>query len=195
MAILANQSEKKMQNQDPAIGYRAANPADALCIGVLAMQVFLDTYAPDGLRPDLAREALDNYNPAVYEARLRDVANHIVLAERADHLLAFCECSRASAPPITALAGGIELVRLYVQRHAKRLGIGAALLANAEDEARRGGAPFLWLTAWAGNSNARAFYLAQGYADVGTTSYVIEGQAYENRIYSKALGNMTEQAT
>jgi hypothetical protein len=39
------------------------------------------------------------------------------------------------------------------------------------------GAPLLWLTAWLGNSTARAFYLAQGYEDVGTTSYVFERQA------------------
>jgi hypothetical protein len=45
----------------------------------------------------------------------------------------------------------------------------------------------LWLTAWTGNAGARAFYLAQGYADLGATSHAFEGQAYENRIYGKLL--------
>jgi hypothetical protein len=41
--------------------------------------------------------------------------------------------------------------------------------------------------AWLGNTNAHAFYLAQGYQDVGTTLYMFEEQAYENRIYVKVL--------
>ena len=40
------------------VEYRNGTPDDALCISVLAMQVFLDTYAIDGLRNDIAREAL-----------------------------------------------------------------------------------------------------------------------------------------
>ena len=31
--------------------FRDANPDDALCLSVLAMQVFLDTYAPPGHPP------------------------------------------------------------------------------------------------------------------------------------------------
>ena len=75
------------------IEFRVAEPADALCVGVLATQVFLDTYATDGLRPDLAREALNNYDPTVFEARIRDSSSHFLLAERVGHLVAFSECS------------------------------------------------------------------------------------------------------
>ncbi|HOZ25184.1 MAG TPA: hypothetical protein PLI83_10420, partial [Thermomonas sp.] len=37
---------------------RPATPDDALCLGVLGLQVFLDTYATGGIRPTLAREVL-----------------------------------------------------------------------------------------------------------------------------------------
>ena len=169
------------------IDYRVAEPADALCVGVLAIQVFLDTYATDGLRPDLAREALTHYSPEVFETRIRDASKHFLLAERAGHLVGFSECSVSSTPPDPSLSSGVELVRLYVQRRAQRLGIGAALLAGAEAYARALGAPLLWLTAWVGNTSARAFYEAQGYDEVGVTSYEFEGEVYENRIYRKML--------
>lgn len=169
------------------VEFRLAEPADALCVGVLAMQVFLDTYAPDGLRPDIAREALANYRPTVFEVRIRDTSNHFILVERTGHLIAFSECSVSSEPPQPSLSMGVELVRLYVQRNAQRAGIGAALLARAESRAKGMRRPLLWLTAWSGNTNARAFYLAQGYEDVGATDHVFEGKAYENRIYRKVL--------
>jgi ribosomal protein S18 acetylase RimI-like enzyme len=44
---------------------------------------------------------------------------------------------------------------------------------------------FVWLTAWVGNAAALRFYRAVGYDDVGTTHYVIEGKAYENRVFVK----------
>jgi GNAT superfamily N-acetyltransferase len=171
------------------VEFRVAESDDALCVGVLAMQVFLDTYATGGLRPDLAREALANYSPTVFEARIRDASNHFLLVERAGHLVAFSECSLSSKPPVPCLSGGVELVRLYVQHHSQRAGIGTALLAKAEAYAQVVGASSLWLTAWLGNTNARAFYLANDYQDVGATSYVFEGQAYENRVYCKVFTN------
>lgn len=173
--------------QQGVVEFRVAEPADTLCVSVLATLVFLDTYASDGVRPDLAREALSNYSPEVFEARIRDSSNHFLLAERAGHLVAFSECSLSSQPPVPFLSGGVELVRLYVQRHSQRSGIGASLLARAEAHANGHGAPLLWLTAWVGNAKARAFYVAQGYRDVGAASHVFEGQAYENRVYRKLL--------
>lgn len=38
----------------PSINIRDACLGDALCIGVLGMQVFLDTYATEGIRRSLA---------------------------------------------------------------------------------------------------------------------------------------------
>ena len=74
-----------------AFTYRRATTEDALCLGVLATQVFLDTYAPQGIRPDLAREALACYSPEVMAAHLADPNVHFVLAESDGHLVAFLE--------------------------------------------------------------------------------------------------------
>lgn len=172
-----------------AVEFRVAQPADALCIGVLAIQVFLDTYATDGIRPDLAREAMQTYDPSVFDALIRIPSREFLLAERNGHLCAFCEYGDSAQPPQPALTAGTELFRLYVGRHSQRQGIGVALLRRAEAYAAGLGKPFLWLTAWSGNANARAFYLAQGYADVGTAEHVFEGRAYENRVYRKMLDN------
>ena len=173
------------------VEYRNATPDDALCISVLAMQVFLDTYATDGLRSDLAREALSVYSPDAFTARFVQPATHFLLAERSGHLLGFAEISLTSslpdAPPNASIVNGAELARLYVQRPFKRLRIGGALLRRAEALAADNAASCLWLTAWSGNAPACAFYAASGYSDVGATHYMIEGNTYENRVFVKAL--------
>ena len=173
------------------VEYRTGTPDDALCISVLAMQVFLDTYAIDGLRNDIAREALAVYSPDVFAARLSQPAMHFLLAERYGYLLGFAEISLAPAPPNpppnAAIVDGAELVRLYVQRPFKRMRLGGALLRQSEALAAESAANCLWLTAWSGNAAAQAFYAAAGYADVGATHYMIEGSPHENRIFMKTL--------
>ena len=171
------------------VEYRSGIAEDALRISVLAMQVFLDTYATDGLRDDLAREALSVYSPDVFAEKLAQPATHFLLAEKSGHLLGFAEVTMDSVPPDASITQGAELVRLYVQRSFKRMRIGGTLLKQAAALAVAESANCLWLTAWSGNAPALLFYAASDYRDVGATDYVFEGRAHENRIFVKALAN------
>jgi len=159
--------------------FRPGEPADALCIGALATHVFLDTYATEGIRPDLAREALSMYSPEAFAARLADPGLRFVLAESEGHLFAFAEIALGGAE--------VEVVRLYVHPRFHRRGIGQALSLQAERIAAAQGAAAVWLTAWSGNSRALAFYRALGYEDEGASTYAIEGRQYENRVLRKLL--------
>ena len=49
---------------------RAAGDADALCLHALATQVFLDTYATEGTREALAREAQQELSVAAFLEQL-----------------------------------------------------------------------------------------------------------------------------
>ena len=113
----------------PAIELRTGNKADALCVGVLATQVFLETYAREGIRPDLAREALANYSPEAFSVRLADQNTTFVVAEKHGHLMAFCEITRSRPCPVADIQNTVELVRLYVQPACQRLGLGASAVA------------------------------------------------------------------
>ncbi|ROL81452.1 GNAT family N-acetyltransferase [Pseudomonas protegens] len=165
---------------------RQGRHEDALCISGLATQVFLDTYATDGMRADLAEEALSVYAPQQFQQRLAEPHRTLLLAERNGHLLGFVEIAASTRAPQAHLAQGMELVRLYVQRHAHRQGVGQALLRQAENLAQARGAPCLWLTAWSENHSAQAFYRARGYDAIGTTTYEFGGNTYANQIFCKA---------
>lgn len=168
------------------LSFRQGRHEDALCISGLATQVFLDTYATDGMRADLAEEALSVYAPQQFQQRLADPHRILLLAERNEHVLGFVEIANGTRAPQAHLAQGMELVRLYVQRHAHRQGVGQALLRQAENFARTQRAPCLWLTAWSENHSALAFYRAQGYDATGTTTYEFGGNTYANQIFCKA---------
>ncbi|WP_095079259.1 N-acetyltransferase [Pseudomonas sp. Irchel s3h17] len=170
-----------------SLHYRLGEPCDALCISGLATQVFLDTYATDGMRADLAEEALTVYAPTQFDTRLKHPDTRFILVERDVHLLGFAEIVAHAEGPMPHLSAGAELVRLYVQRHCHRQGLGRTLLEKSEALMREADLPCLWLKAWAGNLRARDFYHAQGYEDIGGTHYEFGGNAYENRVFSKQL--------
>jgi GNAT superfamily N-acetyltransferase len=165
---------------------RSATPADALCLGALATQVFFDTYATSGINADLASEAKEHYSESAFARRLASSAVEISVVEIAGKLVGFIDLQRPSVCPVPAVIGP-EVLRLYVQAPFQGRGLGRALLGHAEDRARAQGARVVWLTAWVGNSRALTFYPSAGYQKVGTTPYVINGKSYENDVFAKQL--------
>lgn len=172
---------------EPAFVYRRGRPADALILSVLATQVFLDTYATRGIDADLAAEVTRACGLSAFGARLADPQVEITLAQAGGGAVGFLDLSLRSPCPVEGVVGA-EVLRLYVQAPFQRQGVGRALLARAEAQARALGAPSIWLTAWVGNARALLFYASVGYEDVGVTPYLIEGRAYENRVFAKSLG-------
>jgi ribosomal protein S18 acetylase RimI-like enzyme len=167
-----------------AIVHRSAAPKDALTLSVLATQVFLHTYATNGVNIDLAREVSTVYSPGAFENRLRQPGVEIIVATSGDYLVAFLDLDSTTKCPVSSVHG-LEVMRLYVQSPFQRSGIGRQLMSLAERKALERGAQHVWLTAWSGNTRALAFYTALGYRDVGSTQYIIEGKAYENRVFAK----------
>jgi diamine N-acetyltransferase len=171
-----------------AMNLRPAVPADALCIAMLGTQVFLNTYAPEGMRLDLAREVLAHFAPTRIEELLHNQSVTFVLAESAGHLMGFVQVTHGARHELVAYESTSEVDRLYVHERFTSQGIGKALLHRAEALAASHGSAALWLTAWVGNARAIAFYSKQGYADMGATDYVFEDEHYENRVCVKVLG-------
>lgn len=166
---------------------RRARLEDALRAGVLATQVFLDTYATEGIRQDIASEVLGGYSPEALARRIADPRREFHLAEQGDALIGFVDLLIDAPCPIPVDAPSSEMARLYVQRPFQRQGIGAMLLRHAESVATAARSRTLWLTAWAGNGQALSFYRAMGYHDAGRVEHVIEGRPYENRVFVKTL--------
>ncbi len=170
-----------------AITFRPARCDDALCLGVLSTQVFLDTYATQGIRPAIAREVLALHSVAAYEALLADAGVTILVAECAGHLVGLSQVGNGVGHQQLPSAAASELKRLYVQERFAGRGVGRDLLRHAEKSAAALGADLLWLQAWDGNTRALQFYPRCGYEDLGGTVYTIEGEDFPNRLFGKRV--------
>ncbi len=171
----------------PDILIRPAIPADAACLGVLATQVFLDTYATEGIRPAIAAEVQRSFSTAAMLALIEHAAIVLQVAERQGHLIGFAQLTLGTQHAAAPSARPAELDRLYVQEPFTGQGLGRALLKDCEAQAVARGATSLWLTPWVGNARALAFYAALGYADAGQTWFEMDDMRIENRVLSKPL--------
>jgi ribosomal protein S18 acetylase RimI-like enzyme len=166
--------------------YRQASAEDALCLSVLASQVFLDTYATNGVNLDLAKEVTLVLSKESFLDRLEQKTIELFVTAHDGYLVGFLDLDFASPCP-DATVDGVEILRLYVQQPFQRRKVGFTLMTLAEERIRSAGYKAIWLTAWVGNLRARDFYRTLGFEDVGATQYLIEGQHYENRILVKKL--------
>lgn len=166
---------------------RPASAEDALCLSVLAMQVFLDTYATQGIRPAIAREVLSGYSEPVFARANASEGVRISVAELAGHLIGFAEVQVGATQALAPGRAQSELLRLYVQEPFTGKRVGTPLLAEAERLALEAGTEVLWLTPWAHNHRAIGFYASRGYSDCGCTHFTFEGEVYENRVHARFI--------
>ncbi len=160
---------------------RRARPEDAKRLAVLATQVFVHTYATDGISQVISEHILNEITPAAYEALLTDTAVFTSVAEQGDNLLGFAVVHMESVCPDMSDAT-VELQTLYVQAHFAGKGIGRSLLTKVQELAHLGANSRIWLTVNAKNAGAIAFYRRQGYEKIGTTEFVLGGIGYENHV-------------
>lgn len=166
---------------------RDATSADALCLGVLATQVFLDTYATGGIRPAIADEAVRAFSTSAIAALLGQANIHFRIAECDGHMIGFAQVTIGTPNALVHSAAPAELDRLYVQEPFTRRGVGSSLLFDAEMLAGARGATDLWLTPWIHNLRALRFYEKHGYADRGKVYFHMGEERHENRVLSKCL--------
>jgi GNAT superfamily N-acetyltransferase len=167
---------------------RPATPSDARTVAVLGVQVFMDTYATEGVRDAIADEALTSFAPELISSLIAQPNTLLLLAEVHQHLVGFAQVCLQTGHPLVGDRHAAELKRLYVQERFTGRGLGGQLLRRAEDEAAAHGASRLWATVWVGNPRARRFYPRQGYVHAGSPVHHLQGETHQNDLFCKTLG-------
>lgn len=166
----------------PDFATRLGTPSDAACLAALGSQVWLHTYATQGIRPTIANYVHEHLSPAAFRRHLERSDAFTLIAEVDGHLVGFA-IGEVGKPCIAPSPASTHLDKLYVQEHFMGLGIGYGLLLKARTEAARcTGTPGLWLTVNSKNELARNFYTRQGFTEIGVSQFELYGERHDNRI-------------
>ena len=166
---------------NPVHRVRQAQTDDVSRLAVLAAQVFLHTYATEGVSFSISSFVLDELTPAKFAALLQDPCVLILVAETGDNLVGLAvlrfDTSCPNAPSVS-----VELQTLYVQEHFVGQGIGTSLLEEAQALAKLRSSSVLWLTVNARNDSAISFYTRRSYLKIGVFDFVLGGVGHANHV-------------
>ena len=119
--------------------------------------------------------ALEEFTTPKFETILNDPIQATWVSENTNGIDGFVQVTRGKTAPVAGCSD-VELATLYVQGRHRGKGIGVALLKHALTLGD------LWLAVNAENERAVAFYLTQGFANVGETHFKIQDEAYLNHV-------------
>ena len=176
-----------MNTKNIEISLRTATTTDALCLGVLATQVFLDTYAFAGITKEVATEVREAFSTEAFVNILSANSTFITVATHGGTLVGFSQTTIGAHQSLAPPGGQAELERLYVQEPFTNCGVGSRLLEEHEALATKQGAKVLWLSPWVGNHRALRFYAKHDYEDYGLVFFHMGQQKVENRVYAKRI--------
>lgn len=170
----------------PDLIIRQGLPTDAENLAALSIQVFLHTYATEGISSPIAGYALSEFSTKGFVDLLKDSSTTVFVAETNANLIGYARVSVQN--PCPHRAGCIaELVTLYVQEHFTSKGVGSRLLACCEELAMERTRHPLWLSVNAKNTDAVAFYARHRYSNLGISQFRLGGEDHENYVLVAGL--------
>ncbi len=158
---------------------RAGTADDAQRLSALAMQVWLHTYATQGVSSTIAGYVQSEFSTERFQSLLFEQSSRVLVAELNNHLIGYAVVKFDSPCPEPCSARA-ELSTLYVQAPFAGQGLGASLLKAAESCAMQLASCALWLTVNAQNTRAMAFYAKHGYAKIGITQFRLGDADHDN---------------
>ena len=166
---------------------RRATPADAALLALLAATTFSDTFGPDNTPEDMAQYVTDSFGEDIQRGELADSRHTVFFAERAGETVGYAMLRQGPPPDDIQVAEAIEIARLYAAKQWIGAGIGSTLMQRCLDEASALGLSTIWLAVWEHNARAIAFYQRWGFADVGTTTFMLGSDRQTDRVMARRI--------
>ena len=164
---------------------RLGRQEDTEVLSALAIQVWLHTYATEGVSSVIASYVLSEFAPTRFAALLLESSSCVFVAEQGKNLLGYAVVRENEACPIASVSGA-ELATLYVQEPFLGKGVGALLLKQVELWAGERKRLPVWLKTNSQNRRAIAFYAKHGYTRIGVTYFELGDEKHENVVLARA---------
>jgi len=157
------------------LNYRLATASDAARLSEMGSACFIETF--EGFYPpaDLYAGARVLFDAAVYDSQIEGGVYSVILAEDGEDIAGFAKVGPMSLP-VPAEATATELKQLYVGTRWWGTGVAAALMERVIEQARKQERTSVYLSVYAKNDRAIAFYKRCGFVIVGEAPFTVGSQ-------------------
>jgi diamine N-acetyltransferase len=154
---------------------RQAIKEDCINLAALSIEVWLGTYAVDGINKASSKFVLSTFTEKYFTDLLLNKNFRLLLEIEGPYLRGYTLLNLQSF--YQSEENGFEIDKLYVQEQFQGRGIGRKLLSEVE---RQFGNKF-WLHSWVHNKSIN-FYKKLGFIDIGRYDFEFDSEIIENRV-------------
>ncbi|MET3826753.1 ribosomal protein S18 acetylase RimI-like enzyme [Sphingomonas sp. PvP055] len=168
---------------------RAAGPADADALSLVASATFLDTYAGSLDGSDMVAHCAANNRPEKFAGWIADPSDAVTIAEIIPGFapVGYAVLTSAVDLPVAPEPGDIELRRIYTLSRMRGSRLGPALMQHVLDDAARLSCRRILLGVWGENHRAHRFYERQGFTVVGTRQFRVGTVVHDDLVYARTV--------
>jgi ribosomal protein S18 acetylase RimI-like enzyme len=182
-------SSPKKSLADPNWRVRAAGPADADALSLVASATFLDTYAGSLDGSDMVAHCAANNRPEKFAAWINDPSDAVTIGEILPGFapVGYAVLTSGIDLPVTIEHGDIELRRIYTLSRMRGSGLGPALMRQVIEDAARLSCCRILLGVWGENYRAHRFYERHGFTVVGTRQFKVGNVVHDDLVYARPV--------
>lgn len=156
---------------------REAQKEDCINLAVLSLQVWLETYAIEGIRTEYSKYVISTFTEPYFLDLIKNPSYRLLVSETEEILQGFVLINLESH--FEGEINGFEVEKLYIHEKFKGKGLGRQLLSEIE---QRFGNRF-WLYTWVENESNN-FYKHLGFKNVGRLNFEFSNSLIENNVYA-----------
>lgn len=168
------------------IYYRKAQLNDSAKLSILYKQVYIQTYGKEGVSDEFANFITKQFSTERIEETIKQNQDSIIVAVYKENLVGVAEIEFSKKCPTDNIIAP-ELNKLYILEWFCGKGIGQKLMAFVENILQLKNEKQIWLWVLESNNRAVKFYEKQNYNLIGTASFQMETNKYENKVLLKTL--------
>jgi len=161
---------------------RKAELSDSNNLAVLKQQVWISTYATEGLIEEFSSYVLSEYSVENVRKSIADKNKLTLLAVNNECVIGCVEIFLFPQCPISSVPPCIEISSFYILERFQGAGIGKKLLAECLKEIKRLNHSKVWLTVYYKNQKAIEFYSRQNFTHIGETDFLLGKDKHKNYI-------------
>lgn len=164
------------------IEIRKATPSDLNNLAVLKQQVWISTYAIDGLIEEFSSYVLAEYSVENVRKSITNKDKLTLIATCNGCLVGCVEILLSPKNPVKEVEPCIEISTFYILERFQGAGIGKKLLTECLKVIERLNHTKVWLSVYYKNQNAIDFYLRQGFNHIGEMDFILGEGKHKNYI-------------
>ena len=182
-------SSPKKSLDDPNWRVRAAGPADADALSLVASATFLDTYAGSLDGSDMVAHCAANNRPEKFAGWIGDSNDAVTIGEIVPGFAPVGYAVLTSGIDLQVMLepGDIELRRIYTLSRMRGSGLGPALMQHVIEDAARLSCRRILLGVWGENHRAHRFYERHGFTVVGTRQFKVGTVVHDDLVYARPV--------